>query len=177
MICKKLPDQNILHEFLNYDPSTGELRWKKRDRKWFNSDREYKYFNNRFSGEIAGSKNRVLIRWNGDRLNISRVIYKWMTNTEPQNVTFNDLDVKNLKWSNLTEYNDISKMRHYHYSCNRRNRSGCIGVIWNKVNKKWISNFGLNNKLIHLGSYNDYKDAVKAREEAEKDYKSNNLED
>ncbi len=44
-----------------------------------------------------------------------------------------------------------------------------IGV--RKCRNKWVANITINNKVIHLGSYDNYEDAVQARLNAEKKYK------
>lgn len=44
-----------LRNLLNYDPVTGEFRWKPRPREMFNSDRAYAAWFARFPGKIAGN--------------------------------------------------------------------------------------------------------------------------
>lgn len=48
------------------------------------------------------------------------------------------------------------------------NTSGKTGVY--KYRDKWVSKIGFHGKLIHLGYFEDFGDAVKARELAEKEY-------
>lgn len=50
------------------------------------------------------------------------------------------------------------------------NTSGVTGVHWHKCSGKWTANIGYQRKQIHLGSFNDFEDAVIARQEAEKKY-------
>ena len=52
----------------------------------------------------------------------------------------------------------------------KTNKSGVIGVYWNKANEKWRARIRLNNKLIHLGCFDDLEEASRARKEAEIKY-------
>jgi hypothetical protein len=50
------------------------------------------------------------------------------------------------------------------------NKSGVIGVHWNKNHKYWCAQIMVDRKTIHLGSFKDINDAIKARKNAEKLY-------
>lgn len=50
------------------------------------------------------------------------------------------------------------------------NKSGQHGVFWNNGRAKWQSRIIVSRKQIHLGFFKSQKDAVKAREQAEKSY-------
>lgn len=50
------------------------------------------------------------------------------------------------------------------------NTSGRKGVYWNKSTRKWSAAIRCNDKLRHLGTFDDFNDAVKARESAEKEH-------
>lgn len=50
------------------------------------------------------------------------------------------------------------------------NTSNHIGVRKYVRTGKWVSNIGINNKLIHLGYFDTMDEAIKAREDAEKKY-------
>ena len=51
-----------------------------------------------------------------------------------------------------------------------KNNSGVTGVYWSKVHKKWRASIKVNRKFIHLGVFENIKDAIKARKAAEKQY-------
>lgn len=50
------------------------------------------------------------------------------------------------------------------------NTSGCKGVCWDCNKQKWYARIGIQGRNIHLGRFDDFQDAVKARKEAEKKY-------
>lgn len=50
------------------------------------------------------------------------------------------------------------------------NTSGYKGVCWNKKSNKWYAQIRVNKKRIHLGSFTNIEDAIKARKEAEEKY-------
>lgn len=50
------------------------------------------------------------------------------------------------------------------------NTSGVKGVNWHSSKNKWRAFIGINGKHIHLGSFTNFEDAVKARKEAEEKY-------
>jgi hypothetical protein len=50
------------------------------------------------------------------------------------------------------------------------NTSGRKGVYWDKSRNKWMVLITANKKTYHIGRYENFEDAVKAREEAEKIY-------
>ena len=50
------------------------------------------------------------------------------------------------------------------------NTSGHSGVSFNKKSGKYVSYIKINQKRIHLGSFIDINDAIKAREDAEEKY-------
>ena len=46
----------------------------------------------------------------------------------------------------------------------KNNKSGYVGVTWDKRGKKWVVNIRINKKLINLGSFKDKIEAVLARD-------------
>ena len=50
------------------------------------------------------------------------------------------------------------------------NTSGITGVLFNKRWNKWVASIMVNYKSIHLGGFDKFDDAVKARKEAEEKY-------
>lgn len=73
--------------------------------------------------------------------------------------------------------NRKSNLRVCDYSGNNQNRktmknnkSGTIGVTWYKTTGKWMAGLKFNSKFKNLGYYDNYDDAVKAREDGEIEY-------
>lgn len=52
----------------------------------------------------------------------------------------------------------------------KNNTSGVTGVTWHKRDKLWQARIKVNYKYIHLGYFNSFDDAVKARKVAEEKY-------
>jgi len=50
------------------------------------------------------------------------------------------------------------------------NSSGYKGVSWNKIEKRWTAYITNNKKRIHLGTFTNFEDAIKARLKAQKEY-------
>ena len=50
------------------------------------------------------------------------------------------------------------------------NTSGRKGVYWDKARSKWMVVITVNKKTHHIGRFDDFDDAVRAREESEKKY-------
>lgn len=58
----------------------------------------------------------------------------------------------------------------------KNNKSGVIGVGWNKKSQKWKAYIGVDKKTISLGLFDNKDDAIKARLEAELRYFSKGFE-
>ena len=52
----------------------------------------------------------------------------------------------------------------------KNNPHGYKGVYWHEPLKQWVAKIGVNNKLVHLGYYDNKENAIAARLEAEKRY-------
>ena len=50
------------------------------------------------------------------------------------------------------------------------NTSGVTGVSFDKTMNRWKAQIGINNKMIHLGRFDNFDDAVQARQKAEEIY-------
>lgn len=86
-----------------------------------------------------------------------------------------DVDVDHIKHCPFD--NRKSKLRiatRSQNTINRRlvsnNTSGATGVSWNKFHEKWIAYIGLNYETMHLGYFDSFDEAVKARKIAEEKY-------
>lgn len=88
-------------------------------------------------------------------------------------ISGSDVDHRNHKTYDNKKSN-LRVCRHYQniiatktYS---NNTSGRKGVSWDKSRNKWTASITVNKKTHHIGRYDNFEDAVKAREEAEKIY-------
>ena len=148
--------QKKLKSLLNYNPTTGEFKWKVSR-------------GGRVAGDIAGSKNDrgyVYIAINSVHYRSHRLAWLYVYGYIPEN----GLDHKN----RVKEDNRVENLREITQQCNRRNSkmqknntSGVSGVSWGSHVKKWISCITVNRIKKHLGAYDDFCDAVCARLAAE----------
>lgn len=81
-------------------------------------------------------------------------------------VDHKDRNPLNNKKSNLRVC--TMKENQYNIGIRSNNKSGYTGVF--KRGNRWVADIGVCGKLIHLGRYDNFEDAVKARFEGEKKY-------
>ena len=111
--------------------------------------------------------------------------YCWLINSEGyvasakgvlfHNIIMNDkfIDHKNHKKYDNKKYNlrkVTSSQNQMNGSKRFDNTSGVTGVSWDKLKNKWIAYIAKNGKQKHLGGFDKFEDAVKARKEAEEKY-------
>ncbi|WP_391557213.1 hypothetical protein [Robertmurraya sp.] len=79
-------------------------------------------------------------------------------------IDFNDDYYKeNCRWA-------TNSIQGYNKGLDPNNTSGKSGVSWYTQNQKWSAEIHVENQHIRLGMFNNFEDAVKAREEAELKY-------
>lgn len=64
----------------------------------------------------------------------------------------------------IEHYQNITNCKTY-----SNNTSGRKGVHWDKSRSKWAASLTYNQKTYYLGRFDNYEDAVAAREKAEKE--------
>jgi AP2 domain len=74
-----------------------------------------------------------------------------------------DYEPKNCRWA-------TSSVQSFNQRKKRTNTSGVIGVSWHKQTSKWSAQIRIDGKKIHLGTFNDFGEAVTVRQEAELKY-------
>lgn len=163
----------VLRELLEYNPETGKLYWRVRDRKWFKSDRSCSSFNARDAGKEAmtaskerGHKQGIVL---GKQLLAHRVAWAIYYGEWPKK----DVDHKNCvpydnRILNLREATDSQNASNKHLY--RNNTSGLKGASWHAPNGKWAGKIRINKKLIHLGYFESVEAAHAAYCEAAKKY-------
>jgi hypothetical protein len=99
-----MPSQDVLRQRLHYDPETGVLTFNHQSRECFASDGQFKQWNTRYGGKVAGR--RVGKYWAislyKHECYAHRIIWKWMTGEEPSVIIDHiDRNELNNRWSNL----------------------------------------------------------------------------
>ena len=166
-------NREIVCEFLDYDPETGKLTWKERDRKWFSSDKSYHWWNVMFAGKEAFTSLSKAGYYVGSILDrqykAQRIIWLYMTGEWPEDeVDHIDHNKRNNRWVNLREAS--TKENGKNKSKLVTNTSGQTGVYWDQQTQKWRSFITVDEKKICLGRYDSYECAVEVRKMAEIQY-------
>ena len=163
----RLPPLEELKEFLDYNPDTGVIIWKKKTA--ITSPIKI--------GQEAGYekvKTETLsyreIKFNKTLYKAHRLAYYMYHGIDPSN---NDIDHEdrnglNNKINNLRPATRLENGRNRKFQKN--NTSGITGVCWHKNRKKWMATIKIYGKQKYLGSYINKEDAAQARKEAEKKY-------
>lgn len=79
-----------------------------------------------------------------------------------------DRDPMNNRKSNLRDASQVQQCQNRNKTC--RNKSGVVGVCYNKRMDKWETYISIDKKQINLGYYINKEDAIMARLEAEAKY-------
>lgn len=165
--------QAILHELLHYDPFTGALTWRKRARKWFKTNSNWKRWNTRFAGKPAFITTYGLSKgyWCGSIFGkpylAHRIIILWMTGHWP-NPEVDHINQKGSdnRWANLQE---VTRRDNCRNTClPRNNTSGRIGVY--RCGRLFEARITIAYRQCHLGYFKTFEEASDAREAAEREH-------
>ncbi|HDM8285448.1 TPA: HNH endonuclease [Yersinia enterocolitica] len=147
------------NDYFTYDPDEGLLRWK------------VKLSNRTKIGANAGSigshgYQQLMIF--GKRRLAHRVIWEMLNGEISYGMQIDHIDHNRLnnKIENLRLVTDLQN--HRNLSMPPKNSSGAMGVSWRKSRNKWVASIRVNNKLKHLGSFENIHEAIEARKHAEK---------
>lgn len=147
-------------ELLSYDPDTGILRNRTNRGKLRAGDE---------AGRIdpQSGYRRIMIDYHMYR--IHRLAFLLMTGRWPRDQIdhINGIRDDN-RWTNLREIDRVGNNRNTKRRCT--NKSGCVGVRWDKQATKWRAFICLNGHWKHLGYFSDKADAIAARKAAERWY-------
>lgn len=145
--------QRRLQQVLNYDPGTGVFKWL------VSAGRAA-------AGSRAGSANRAgyrRISIDGELEYEHRLAFVYMTGEyPPQVVDHINGDPSDNRWSNLRLATPSENGANRHVPVN--NTSGYRGVHWFRQTEKWQAYGSINRKRVHLGYFNDVREAAAAAE-------------
>ena len=160
-----------LKEALAYNPETGLFTWKRRPIHHFSSECRQVAFNTARASKTAGTETRnyVTLSLVGENWKAHRVAFFFVTGKEPIcEVDHINRNKKDNRFCNLREAaRTINR-----FNCNPsiRNRSGTVGVHWDKGCCKWAAKIKRSGKAKHLGVFDKLEDAIEARAKAETIY-------
>lgn len=154
---------------LRADFETGKLYWLKRDPDLFKS-KNVNSWNTRFAGKEAlatiNSKGYMSGRIHGRPIVAHRVIMLLANGHWPSNAIDHingiraDNRLQNLRNATHVENGRNQKMPSH-------NKTGVVGVSWDKKEKKWHAQISVERKRVYLGHHAHFEDAIKRRKEAE----------
>ena len=159
--------QERLKEILHYDAETCVFTWVKNP-KGIN-----------FVG-IAGTKTSngyTQIKIDQKKYYAHRLAWIWVYGVHPPhhidhvNRTKDDNRIKNLRPATNSENQQNQKKRR------ANNKSGVVGVCWDKSMLKWKAQIQINRKNINLGHYNSIEEAAAVRATAKQKYHTFHPED
>jgi hypothetical protein len=159
----------LANEYWDYNPETGDLIWKVRDRKHFPSDRSWKWWNVRFAETFAGSIKKKTkyrqIKVNGKLYQAHRLVWLLHYGEWPED----QIDHIN----NDRTDNRIENLREATRFQNNRNKSSAkgstskyLGVSWANRANKWAAQIKVDGKNYHLGYFTVEEDAARAYDRA-----------
>ena len=152
--------RNSVYTDLDYDPDSGIFTWLDVKRKGVKA------------GSVAGSvfnNGYRVIMYDGKHLLAHRLAWFFLHGEFPtymiDHINQDKLDNRacNLRLA-------TNQMNQRNTKKSSRNTSGHRGVYWHKTKRKWYASIRVNNKQIHIGSYNCVTSAMLARKITEKFY-------
>lgn len=148
-----------IDELLKYNPETGDLTWK--------TNRSNQVILGQKAGCTSDRYRRVAIK--GKPYQAHRVAWllyygEWPSkDIDHINGDTFDNRIVNLREATATENQQNAKLR-------IDNKSKVTGLNWHKQCSKWQVNITVNKKLLYLGIFKDWFDAICARKAAEHKY-------
>jgi hypothetical protein len=150
----KLPSKDELVKRFIYNPNTGKLLHRHSLTGKHKARQEVGY--------IANSG--YLLTWAVDNYYlVHRIIWKMVYNEDPIEIDHKDRNRTNNKLNNLRSVLEGTNQQ------NREKRNKYTGIR-RKPSGKYMARIQIDNKQIHLGTFNSLPSAIKARQQAEERY-------
>jgi HNH endonuclease len=166
-----LEAQAILLELLDYDPNTGELRWKPRGLKWFVNPAKMANWNVPFAGMIAGSEDQYgycLVTVLKHPYKAHRLIWLMVHGVWPDTIDHINGDPADNRLVNLRSVTIATNCQNVKRGA--RNTSGAMGVDFAPRLGKWRARIMCHGARVVLGYFDNVANATTARKQAEVRY-------
>lgn len=166
----------IINECLELDPASKSwLRWKRRPREHFKTDRKYAEWNARHAGTDAGciafkGMGYFLVGINKIKYRAHRIVFALATGIDSGSMSLDhiDGDGTNNNPENLRLV--THKENGWNRGASRSNSSGKKGVYWDKQSKKWRAQITICSNRKKLGLFNSIDDAAAAYDRAAREH-------
>ena len=150
---------NQLHAIFEYNPETGDLLWRVRNRN--------------LTGTVAGGVDRRMgyrrVRLGGKLELAHRIIIAMTTGQWPEaQVDHINGDRDDNRIANLRAVDRAENLKNKAMYGN--NKSGRTGVYWHGQHRKWCATISVATRIKHLGLFHDLDAAIIARRHAEVEY-------
>lgn len=158
--------------YFNYDPDTGLMSLRERDRQEFTCDLAYHRHKSRV-GKFAGSPNNegyIKLHIDGAYYTAHRVAWLIMTG---EVVPYPDFEIDHIngnrsdnRWANLRKVTKSENQRNAGQRVN--NTSGVHGVNWKAGSDRWVARIWNGPRHVYLGQFRTLQEAAIARRAAER---------
>jgi hypothetical protein len=166
---------DYVNSILRYDPETGVLTWRERQREHFATVRAWNAWNTKYSGTEAGKVDEgrntfyCRVKIGGHRHQAHRLCYLLFWGVWPeQHIDHIDGDGLNNRWDNLRDVPNQKNLRNAQQRSD--NTSGVTGVSWHKTRKKWRADIKVDGRCVYLGLFDTLEEAAAARLAANEQY-------
>jgi len=156
---------SALRDLISFDPKTGRMWWKDRpdDMRWSSRYSATEAFLN------VDSNGYLRSSIFGKNYRAHRVLWALVNGCWPRyQIDHIDGDRANNAISNLREVTNATNCKNK--AIRSDNTSGCKGVRWHTQQSKWRATIHVKGKEKNLGCFDQFEDAVSARDTAKRRY-------
>lgn len=175
MADRSIITPELCRQLLRYEPETGKLFWRKRTaamllRHGIRDSGFIRQWHGRFAGKeaLASLHDGYRVgRIFNTMMRAHRVIWAIIHGEWPtDDIDHINGDRSDNRISNLRAV--VRRTNCRNVSLRSNNTSGCVGVSWSKSKNRWAAQIGVEGRVIPLGRFKIYEDAVTARKAAER---------
>lgn len=164
---KVLPSRNLVHELLDYDPTTGIFVWKSRPREMFSEAKSFRLWNHRYARKTTGCiefKGYLVVIIGGRSYKAHRLAWLYVYGEPVPNIIDHiDQDRSNNRIDNLRSASNSQNMINAGRWPN--NGTGVKGVRA-LPSGRFEARIGHGNQVFGLGTFDSIDQAIKAYQDA-----------
>lgn len=171
---KRVLSPAVLRELLSLNPETGMMTWKVRAPEFFRRKGACEKWNARYAGKRAFTsisctngytQTKILCRvYRGHRVAWALFYGEWPRGElDHINGDRTDNSIANLR--------DVGRTENGKNLCvSRRNKSGVVGVTWDRERERWFASIRHGGRTVSLGRFDSLEAAAAARRRAEQNF-------